>query len=62
MTIIDRILSSMQIAQLRDAGYVIVPKEPTEAMVDAGELSVADNIIENTALEAYRAMIKARDE
>jgi hypothetical protein len=45
------------VGRLKLEGYAIVPKEPTEEMIDAGEMAVADNIIEDTALETYRAMI-----
>lgn len=50
-------------AALTAAGYVVVPVEPTEAMVDAGADAVDRTDFHGTqgytASEAWRAMIKA---
>jgi predicted CoA-binding protein len=48
---------------MAEAGYAVVPVEPTEAMVEAGNNALCDNgvddIQDDDALAAYRAMISA---
>lgn len=41
---------------LADAGFVVAPREPTEAMLDEAYLEIADK---DGATRAYRAMIEA---
>ncbi len=49
------------IAALASHGYVIVPKEPTEAMIEAGwgEWTWAGEDADSSPDESYRAMINA---
>ena len=44
------------LAELASAGYVVVPKEPTEAMLDEAYLEIADK---DGAARSYRAMLAA---
>lgn len=52
-------------AALKAAGYVIVPREPTEAMVEAGWFVIScqhpaqGSMSRGVEAEAYRAMIEA---
>lgn len=50
------------IAALDAAGFVIVPKEPTEAMIDAGSGARFESTARGNSktVSAYRAMIEAR--
>lgn len=43
--------------ELEKAGFVIVPREPTEAMIDAGLDAPDDYLGNGTLLAAWRAMI-----
>lgn len=45
------------VENLRAAGFVIVPREPTPEMVSRGQFALEE--IEETAAAAYRAMIDA---
>lgn len=48
------------VKSLEDAGYVIVPKEPTAKMIEAGEAGIdSDCRFECNQERAYRAMIAA---
>lgn len=42
------------------AGYVVVPKEPTEEMIDAGVTAETGRTMGDRITNCYRAMISAR--
>lgn len=55
----DRIDAQAALQAIEDAGFAVVPVEPTEAMITAGAKPVpvlADNFI---AKQVYKAMIEA---
>lgn len=47
---------------IRSAGYVVVPVEPTEAMVSAGAQDFSGDLVtKRGAIDIYRAMIAAAE-
>lgn len=52
--------SSCALSALEAAGYVVVPREPTEAMLEAGnDARLPLGTIEENTIKTYRAMLAA---
>lgn len=56
-----RLKAQAALAALRAAGFVVVPAEPTEGMLEAG-MPLAGNCYRHELSNAYAAMLAAADE
>lgn len=52
-------LARAALTALEEAGYVTVPREPTEAMIGAGAVAEGDGNLSVQALNIYAAMLAA---
>jgi hypothetical protein len=53
-------LADAALAAIKEAGFVVVPAEPTEAMVEAGAKDFGGDLVTTRgASDIYRAMIEA---
>ena len=58
--VIDQLRTDLAKAQAVPEGFVLVPKEPTEKMIDAGHDFCKNNIV--TPSGFYKAMIEAQEQ
>ena len=62
MTDLTEIVSAAQLRALRDAGYIIVPREPTEVMKEAYDEAHSEAaVIYCNAAYAWSAMLAAHE-
>ncbi len=52
-------ITAAVLSEIENAGYVVVPKEPTEAMLEAGFVHTGDPCWLEDVAKAYRAMVSA---
>lgn len=53
------ICTDAALAAIKQAGFVVVPAEPTEAMLEAGDAAFYDDGGSESLSRTYRAMIEA---